>query len=133
MTMTNITVNDGATTPVSHTLTGQQSQTSPNSFAIWYEKSATLSMQAWARVKTKVSLAVNAKQKHSQQIVTQVPFVSLVDGIEVNKGMIEIFTTIVCPYALNATENLKMAWGLHKNVLAHAETTSVAVDQRPSA
>jgi hypothetical protein len=133
MAMTNVTVNDGATTPVSHTFVGQQAQTSPSSFAIWYEKSATLSMQAWARIKTKVALATSAKQKHSQQIVTQVPFVSVVDGVEVNKGTIEIFTTIVCPYVLNSTENLKMVWGLHKNVLAHAESLSVAVDQRPSA
>lgn len=130
--MANIVINDGATSPVSHTFTGQQAQGLPNSFAIWYEKLASFSTKAWPSIKSRVQLSFDTKKDHVSQFQTIYPIVSVVDGAEVLHGEIKCFTTMTSTYGVNSEDNLKKVWGLHKNGIAHAEATGVFQNQKPS-
>lgn len=132
MAMTNIVINDGATTPVSHTFTGQVGQLLGNTFAVWYEKLASFSLNLWPSIKTRVQLSTDPAKDHVSQTQVRLPFGSVVDGAEVKQGEISGFVTVTCPYALNTNENMKKFWGLLKNALANPELTTVFVDQRPS-
>lgn len=130
--MANIVINDGATTPVSRTFSGQQAQGLPNTFAVWYEKLVGFSTKAWPSIKTRVALSFDDKKEHVAQLQTIYPIVSVVDGAEVTHGKLMVFTTMTASYGVNSETNLKTVWGLHKNALAHAEATGVFVTQKPS-
>lgn len=132
MAMTNIVINDGATTPVSHTFTPQEGQLAPGSFAIWYEKISGKSVQAWNWIKTRVTLAGRKGADHVSVMQLGMPIVTVVDGVEVFRGSLRGFITVLTPYELNTEDNQKAFWGLLKNAAAHAEATGVFVTQRPS-
>jgi hypothetical protein len=132
MAMTNIVINDGATTPVSHTFTPQTGQSARTGFAQWFEKLATKSAQAWPEIKTRVTLAEKPGQEHVSTLHLSIPAVSVVDGAEVLIGATRFFVTAITPYNLNSEDAAKANFGLLKNALAHAEATGVFVTQKPS-
>lgn len=133
MAMTNIVINDGASTPISHTFTPQQGQQNSDTYATWYEKLSAFSVQGWNMIRTRVQLSTSAKKAHVMQLQLRQPKVSVVDGIEVPQGEIAGFVTVTVPYGLNTDANMATFFGLLKNGLAHAEATGVFVTQKPSA
>lgn len=132
MTMTNIVINDGATTPVSHTFTPQEGQINASGFATWYEKLTGVSVQGWNWIKTRVTLASKRGADHVSVMQLGMPVVTTVDGSEVYHGALKGYITLLTPYELNSEDNQKAFWGLMKNAAAHAEATGVFVNQRPS-
>lgn len=127
MTMTNIAIADGKTTPVTHTFvpaTPQRGDGKGLEPAKWYNKLAAMSSRAWEVLSTTVYRSTGKEDTRCNlQIV--LPVVKVIDGKEVHLGNIRGNITTLFPPGLDTDENAKDIFALLKNAAAHAEATKL--------
>lgn len=131
MALNNIVVNDGATTPVSHTFVGISGQQTPTSYSVHVEKLAGMSPQAWPKLELQAGLSMDPKKDHVARIRLTVPNVKLVDGIEVAGKPSALFCTVVYPNGIDVATESKRLFGLLTNIMGNAETKGVMIDLLP--
>lgn len=131
--MENIVVNDGKTTPASHTFAPQQGQKGAEP-AQWYERS-TASSQGWNRVDTRVDLLPSPVKggNHTSRLQLHIPVISTDEnGVETLIGVRKYFVTSVIPYGLNQVSALQSDFGLLRNLLGNAQVAGGFISQLPN-